>query len=141
MLTIWLESKDNCINDFLQHQTQLPDVCTSYCFLFLLRVLKTVLTNGLSVTWLIVMLIWWGFILISEFFQNHWLIKFIGFTGRLSNEIWLISKAENPRKQWSLPPSPLHISVQMKIWEQEGIISHFYPTCSPSISIHLAMLC
>lgn len=109
--------------------------------------------------WLITILIWWSCILISKFFQNHWLIQFIGFSGALSNGIGLISKAGKPRQQAVISASPVsssqteisaHFHLQMKIWEQERIISHSQPNKCPStihsfnhvvLNIYIAIQC
>lgn len=123
LLPIWLASKGNCINDFLQYQMPLPNVCTAYCFLFLLRVLKTGLANcPFLVMWQITTLIQCSFILISEIFQNHWLIQFIGFTRRLSNKIELISKAGKPRKQivTSISPSHTHLHINENMGDRKA---------------------
>lgn len=159
MLPIWLESKGNCTKDFLQYQTPLPNVCTSYCSLFLLRVLKTVLPNCLY------------FSLVTNHHINmvelHFNFKI--FPEPLTHPIYwfqwgairigLISKGGKPRQQAVISASPVsssqteisaHFHLQMKIWEQEGIISHFHPTKCPStihsfnhvvLNIYIAIQC
>lgn len=91
----------------------MPNVCTAYCFLFLLRVLKTVLTNCLLVgMWLITTLIWCSFISIAEFFSEPLTHPIYWFQMRVNK---FLKQEHRENKQWFLSLPPLHIFVWMKI--------------------------
>lgn len=118
---VWI--KGNCTNDFLQYQMPLPTVCTSYWFMFLLRVLKTVLMNCLYFSDMTnhINMVQFYF---KNFFQNHWLIQFIGSTGRQSNGTGLISKTGKPRQQIVVSSSyTLLFWAKWKYGGKEEIIS------------------
>lgn len=136
MFPIWSDSRGNCTNDFLQYQMPLPNVCTSYCFLFLLRVWKTVLTNCLyfrDVNNHHINIVEFNFNF-RFFFQSHWLIQFISFIGRLWNGFEQISKAGQSRQRTviSAPLSPPYFCINENMEARRNNFS-FLSNCPSAI--------